>query len=201
MPQDYSLSDAQKMLGTDNKMLQKWIAEAVQAGEPVRPRTDPRNQSRKVLTRAQVERLAQLHGRTLPPDTSKPADPLAALEQRLLSAIRKLEQRIAVLEAGRAEHAPVTHSAPRQTVSSAPVVQQHASPKPEPAERVHFATFLRWHFAEEDKMAAYQVADSILSAIQRHQSISTSNRVKLISAWRDLPGFAVCGRAGCPCGD
>ncbi len=127
MPPDYSLRDAQKMLGTDNKMLQKWIAEALRTGESVRPHVDPRNQSRKLLTRRQVERLAELHGRTLLPDIPTP-DPLAALESRLRAYVKQeiaaqiaaLEQRL--LEARPAapvpppvQHAPVTHPTPQQT--------------------------------------------------------------------------------------
>lgn len=202
MAQDYSLSEAQKHLKTDNKTLTRWMSLA-----GIHPRADPRNQSKKLLTRTQLEHLAHLHGRTLPPDTpARTADPLAALEQKLRrhydTQLAALEARIKALETQAAAPAPQTPSQPRQPATPA----QPGLP-PQPARPTPPAAPERVRVAQPDLESRYQA----IGFLTQHGA-----SYSVVNGWRVLPPMRadalryalergqrlrMCGEEGCVCRD
>lgn len=194
MTQEYSLSEAREKLKTDNKTLGRWMTLA-----GIEPRDDPSNQSRKLLSRQQLEHLAHLHGRILPPDTpAKPADPLSALEARLK---RHIDQQIAALRSELMDKMDTPEPRTSQMPAVRPAIQP-SNPAPRPAASVTTAR-----------------NTPISTGRQKHNAI----REKLIEhgasrdalLWNDMPpelgaalAFAkqqkgqpitACGDDGCPC--
>lgn len=129
MQDSFTLREVASLLKTDNKMLAKWIEAAKLQGENLEPHLDPKNQSRKLLTRLQLERLAALHGRTLPPDgppvSPSTDDRLASLERQQTTLLRRIE----TLERRLAEMAQNRPSAPQQTALPLPETQEHRPPQ------------------------------------------------------------------------
>ena len=126
MKESYTLQEGTVLLGKiAPKTLRQWMGKA--AIKAVQDKRDPR---RWMLSRTQLEHLAHLHGRTLPPDTpAKSADPLPALERRIARLEQQLAsavERIAALETRPVATAPVRAQEPRQTVLPARPMQVSA---------------------------------------------------------------------------
>lgn len=104
MADSYILSECHKLLHTNPKTFQRWLTEAGIDSEKQKNLSDPR---KKMITKAQLQMIAQTHGITLPtlderasPETS----PLAQITELLaplqpdLQRITQVDQKQAVIE-------------------------------------------------------------------------------------------------------
>ncbi len=188
MPHDYTLRQAQELLATDNKTLQRWMLEA-----QIVPRTDPKHHSKKLLSRQQLEALAHAHGRALPPEQpEQPNEHLAALEARLrrqeaqLTALRTdMEARIARLE----EQVEEVRS--QNTALSDPGQKRGA---PALARSTASRSTVPWRrFVEDHGIEAGRARQTLTL---HGDTLDQAGRAAFYRRWHDKPGFQPC--AACP---
>ena len=208
----YTLQEVTRLLGgIAPKTLREWMDKS-----GMQAQQDKRDPRRWLLSWEQIEQLAAAHGRIVGAENAPVADPLAALEARLLAEIRRLERRVAKLEQERLDTEQptikmpaVARQEPQQTASPAPAV---ALPVPRhwPAESPHSAPklltvmqFVARHLIDTKYLdGALKDAATVLPTKSTQESIGKGNRLKLLEHWRTRrePGVQRC-REGCECVD
>lgn len=204
MAQNFTLREAIRLLNVDNKTFAGWLEES-----HIFPQEDRSDKRKKLLTLDQLKTLAAKYQRVLPLEKID-ADPLAALEARLLAEIRRLEREIKRLERRLEETPPGAHSEARQTASPVPEDEaptrkmpavsappQHPR-RPEPLLAMQaMRALLRVHFAPGSGLEPERIGS------ERVRNVPSASQATLtgllIEAWRPLSGFHRCEQKGCPC--
>lgn len=178
----YTLREVCRLLQADNKTVQGWLDEA-----GMKPQKDAGDKRRKLLSRAQVEHLATLHGRTLPPDSPvKAADPLAEMEQRLRTFIkREVAAQIAALRSELAAQHPMPPAVQPPPASTPP-----ARPTGKGSARRQTPT-LAWAL-----VSRHGVPESVY---QQWHAIPLTPRDALEYARRQGQRLHPCQERACPC--
>lgn len=207
----YNLQQVAAMLTTTRMTLRKWLLE-----EGMKTRVNPGNEKERQLSWEQITVLAAAKRRILPADPSTPAaDPLAALEARLRSEIRRLDARIAKLEQERLDAEQPTIKMPALRAPEAPQTALPAAAPSLPIQRqwpaeshpgaqrlLTVLQFVERHLIDEQHLNAALVDATSQLHKESRSTIGRGARVKLLEHWRTRkePGVQRC-REGCECVD
>ncbi len=140
MTNRYSIRECRELLLTNEKSLKAWLTKA-----GIEPQIDLMDERKKYLTRAQLEQLAKLHGRTLPEEeeTSVTPSSIEVLTAQITTFHQTLEHRIDQVEQAIQRVLDLLQAQTIASTSEKAIEQQATATPPASSQPVRPATTIR----------------------------------------------------------